>query len=377
VVSGSCLGRFVASADTWAFESTLPGIPASGDGDILDNLAQIFRLVCSMCPNAGMIGYLAYETGYDLLELPVPSFPENDVRMPASQFLFFDELSLRGTRAGESPRRFDQPRSYTRDDLERIVNDPRVHAHTDRTRYEDAVHRIKAHIRAGDIYQANLTQAFDVQIGRDGAEIYKVLRRMNPASFSTYLRFTPIRIGGESFPQLEILSCSPERFWRKQGQRLETRPIKGTIGRGSSRHEDKDRMRKLLTSAKDHAELLMITDLLRNDLGRCAEIGSVQTPILRRLRACASVWHLESVVTAQVRTDVGWQDVMRSLFPGGSITGAPKRRAVEILSGTPLVTAILLYRSERQSNRERSPASWAAAASSPTRMQRQNTRSHS
>jgi anthranilate/para-aminobenzoate synthase component I len=337
VATGECVGRFVAAGGKWRFESAFPGIASSGDGDLLDNLARVFRAVCSISPNAGMIGYLAYETGYNLLELPAPSFPDNDVRIPASQFLFFDALSLKTTRVDEIPLRFDQPRSYTSDDLERIASHPSVHPHTERKRYEDSIHRIKAHISAGDIYQANLTQAFDVQTGRDGAEIYRVLTRMNPAPFSAYLRFEAVRIADGSFPQLEVLSCSPERFWRKRGRQVETRPIKGTIGRGNSRKEDKDQLRKLLTSAKDRAELLMITDLLRNDLGRCAEIGTVQTPFLRRLRACASVWHLESVVTAKVPTEVGWQDVMRSLFPGGSITGAPKRRAVEILSGLETV----------------------------------------
>lgn len=333
VATGECVGRFVASGGVWRFESVLPGVAASGGGDLLKNLAQVFRVVCSIFPKAGMAGYLAYETGYELLELPLPSFADDDIRAPSCQFLFFDELTLQTTRSCRAPAQADAPRSYTRDDLERIVCDSRVRARIDRALYEKSLRRIKEHIRAGDIYQANLTQAFDVQTSRDGAAICESLKRMNPAPFAAYLRFDPVRIGNEAFPEIEILSCSPERFWRKRGRQIETRPIKGTIGRGRSRREDKDRLRQLLTSAKDQAELLMITDLLRNDLGRCAEIGTVKTRCLRRARACASVWHLESVITAHVAEDVGWQDVMRCLFPGGSITGAPKRRAVEILGG--------------------------------------------
>lgn len=284
-----------------------------------------------------MVGYLAYEAGYELLELPAPSFPDDILRVPTCQFLFFDELTFVSSRSKYAPRHTNTSRSYSPSDLARLISGPRVRAHSDRTRHEQSVGLIKQHIRAGDIYQANLTQAFDVQTSRGGRDIYESLKRMNPAPFSAYLRFDPVRIGSETFPEIEILSCSPERFWRKRGQQIETRPIKGTIGRGRTHTEDTECLRRLLTSAKDHAELLMITDLLRNDFGRCAEIGSVQTPFLRRARGYASVWHLESVVTARVPEGVGWQDVMRSVFPGGSITGAPKRRAVEILSGLETV----------------------------------------
>ena len=332
IVTGECLGRFAGHGDSWRFEPAAPGKEASGTGDILDNVARLLREIGSTHPKAGMVGYFTYEFGYRLLGLPEPTHQGTGFQVPTVQFLVFDSLSSRAARIGNTDYP-GQSRSYTRTDLERIAEQSGVYPNTNRAEYEEGVKRIKTHIREGDIYQANLTQAFDIRTDRDGFEIYQALRQINPAPFSAYLRFDPVRLAGLTFPQLEILSCSPERFWRKQGRRIETRPIKGTIGRGHSPVEDRLRIRSLLSSAKDRAELLMITDLLRNDIGRCAEVGSVRTRCLRRARACASVWHLESVVTGLVPSSAGWQDVMRNLLPGGSITGAPKRRAVEILSG--------------------------------------------
>jgi para-aminobenzoate synthetase component 1 len=130
---------------------------------------------------------------------------------------------------------------------------------------------------------------------------------------------------------MSIIASTPERFWRKKDRFLETRPIKGTIPRGDDLRSDRRNLRQLLVSPKDRAELLMITDLERNDLGKVAEAGSVRTRMLHRPRAARSVWHLESTVTATARDGVDWTEVMRATFPGGSITGAPKIRAVEIL----------------------------------------------
>jgi len=269
--------------------------------------------------------------------LPPPLFPSDSLPVTSCQFLFFDHISLSTSHAVPGQPLLERSRSYSNEHLGRIVGEPRVVACTERSRYLDSVRTIQDHIRAGDIYQANLTQAFDIQTRQGGMDIYEALKEINPAPFSAYLRFDPVTIGDESFPEIEILSCSPERFWRKRGRQVETRPIKGTIGRGRTPREDIERLRQLLTSEKDRAELLMITDLLRNDLGRCATIGTVKTECLRRARAYASVWHLESLISAEVPDDIGWQDVMRCLFPGGSITGAPKRRAVEILSGLETV----------------------------------------
>jgi para-aminobenzoate synthetase component 1 len=128
-----------------------------------------------------------------------------------------------------------------------------------------------------------------------------------------------------------VIAASPERFWQKRGRFVETRPIKGTAPRSTDPDKDRANLRALLKSAKNRAELLMITDLERNDLGKIAETGTVQTTALRRPRATRSVWHLESTVSALTSRSTDWTAIMRATFPGGSITGTPKRRAVEIL----------------------------------------------
>jgi anthranilate/para-aminobenzoate synthase component I len=338
VVSGTCIGRFAASRADWIFERGSPGIVERGRGDPLRNLVERHQKLLIEYPQAGLIGYIAYEYGYDLLDLPGFESSAEDIPIPLIQFLAFDRLDFRSLESDATCSHPVTPKRYSNSQLQRLVQHPAVMSRTSRDQYLRSVARIKDHIADGDIYQANLTQAFDVQTERDGLELYHHLANSNPASFSCYLRFAPVTVAAVDgsrveFPETEIISCTPERFWRKRGRTVETRPIKGTIARSEDHQEDRKRLRALLTSEKDRAELLMITDLLRNDIGRCADIGSVKTQALRRIRACASVWHMESTVTGTVAPEVGWDTVMRSLFPGGSITGAPKRRAVEVLRG--------------------------------------------
>lgn len=335
IVPGRCLGRFASAGDGWVFESNRDGTSEVGQGEPLSQLDRIVRTAARRHPQAGAIGYVAYEAGYAWVGLASPEENTDPFRVPQVQFLVFDSL-----RAAEPKRGLEsvKPRgkTYSRDRLLALVNSSDVHRTVGRERYLDAVRMIKRHIRAGDIYQANYTQAFDMSTAREGMEIYRDLAASNPAPFAAYLRFHPLRWDlrtGESlvFPEVEVISNSPERFWKKTGSLIETRPIKGTVARGDTSQADRGNRRQLLTSPKDRAELLMITDLERNDLGRFAEIGSVKVQALRRTRACSSIWHLESVVTAQAHSDVRWHHIMQCMFPGGSITGAPKRRAMEIL----------------------------------------------
>jgi para-aminobenzoate synthetase component 1 len=144
---------------------------------------------------------------------------------------------------------------------------------------------------------------------------------MNPAPYSAYCNFGDYR----------ILSSSPERMFLKEGNRITTGPIKGTIARGSNEEEDMVNTERLLRSEKDRAELLMIVDLARNDLGRIAEIGSVSVDSLFRPEIYSSVIHLVGDVSCRLAPKTGTTDVLRALMPGGSITGAPKRRAIEII----------------------------------------------
>jgi para-aminobenzoate synthetase component 1 len=194
-------------------------------------------------------------------------------------------------------------------------------------RYRDMVRRTIDYIAAGDIYQANMTQRFQAPLPRgfgreDRLALYDALRRRNPAPFAAYL----------DFGRTALLSSSPERFLKLAGGRIETRPIKGTRPRGETATEDTRLAEDLLSSEKDRAENLMIVDLLRNDLGRAARLGSVKVPVLYGLESYATVHHLVSVVTADLAEGCNAVDLMQAAFPGGSITGAPKIRAMEIIA---------------------------------------------
>jgi para-aminobenzoate synthetase component 1 len=191
------------------------------------------------------------------------------------------------------------------------------------------VRRTVDYIEAGDIYQANITQRFQASLpagfGREASSrlaLYDALRRRNPATFAAFIDL------GEA----AILSSSPERFLKVAQKRIETRPIKGTRPRGANAAEDAALARQLLASEKDRAENLMIVDLLRNDLGRVAKLGSVKVPVLFGLESYATVHHLVSVVTAELDEGRSAVDLLRAAFPGGSVTGAPKIRAMEIIA---------------------------------------------
>jgi len=188
--------------------------------------------------------------------------------------------------------------------------------------YLQKLDRIRDYIQAGDVYQVNYAQQFTATYRGDPMEAYLALHDASPSPCSVYLDT------GDS----RILSLSPERFLRVHNSgTVETRPIKGTRKRGATEAEDQKMMKELTTSAKDRAENLMIVDLLRNDLGKCCETGSVKAEPLFALETFTNVHHLVSTVTGQLSPELSPLDLLLSAFPGGSITGAPKLRAMEII----------------------------------------------
>lgn len=191
-------------------------------------------------------------------------------------------------------------------------------------RYAAMVERVRTYIRAGDIYQANVARRFEAKLPEefDPFGFYGVLRRVNPAPFAAYLDMT----------DRTIASASPELFLRLRGREVETRPIKGTARRADDPALDRQAAEALLASRKDRAENVMIVDLLRNDLSRVAEADSVEVPALCALESFAGVHHLVSEVRARLRMGESLGSLLRASFPGGSITGAPKIRACDIIS---------------------------------------------
>ena len=193
-----------------------------------------------------------------------------------------------------------------------------------RDSYEAAVARTVEYILAGDIFQANISQCFSAKIpdGFDALAFYKRLRTLNPATFSAFL----------DYGEVQIASSSPERLLSFDGKTVEARPIKGTRRRDPSPALDAALVAELASSRKDRAENVMIVDLLRNDLSRVCVLGSVRVPVLCGLESYASVHHLTSVVTGELKPEKSVGDLIAAIFPGGSITGAPKIRAMEVIA---------------------------------------------
>lgn len=187
--------------------------------------------------------------------------------------------------------------------------------------FKNAVKKVQNYIKQGDIYQANLTQRFSGKTSLSSYELYRDLRRISPAPFGAYL----------NFKGYNILSNSPERFIKCINNKIETRPIKGTRPRGRNKEEDLKLQEELRNSEKDRAELLMIVDLERNDIGRISKIGSVDVPELFVIEPYANVNHLVATVVGEIEDNKDCIDVIKATFPGGSITGAPKIRAMEII----------------------------------------------
>ena len=195
------------------------------------------------------------------------------------------------------------------------------HQGLDRQQFESGVQTIRDTIAAGDVLQVNLTRREDAPFDGDPWALYEDLVAAHPAPFAAYLEG----------PGFAVASCSPERFLHLQGDEVEARPIKGTVARGADAAEDEMRRQWLAASVKDRAENLMIVDLMRNDLGRVAVTGSVRVPHLFALEPYASVWQMVSTVRARLRADCGLAQLLRACWPPGSMTGAPKVKAMEMI----------------------------------------------
>lgn len=190
-----------------------------------------------------------------------------------------------------------------------------------RDSYIQKIQHAKELINAGEIYQINLSQEFRILGQISAYPLFESLVNLNPAPFSAYLRLS----------EFAVVSSSPERLLKKENGLLETRPIKGTAPRGKSEEEDRLNREQLINSPKEKAELLMITDLMRNDIGKVSLPGTVETSRLWHCEKYANVFHLLSIIRSQAKPHLHPIKILRSCFPGGSITGCPKLRAMEII----------------------------------------------
>lgn len=290
----------------------------------------------------GALGFFAYDLCHFIEKLPRRAV--DDLNLPGLVIGFYDGvviydhargrvyLAAAGFPAGTEQaagekiaelRRRIQAEAPCLQELDKPYagNNPELFSHFTREEYCRAVKRIREYIRQGDIYQVNMTQRFTTPINRHPLHIYERLREINPAPFAAYL----------DYGIMQIVSSSPERFLQIQEGLVETRPIKGTMPRGKNGCEDEENKQKLFESIKDRAENLMIVDLLRNDLGKVCRLGSVRVPELFAVETYPTVFHLVSTVTGKLAAGKDAVDCLVAAFPGGSITGAPKIRAMEII----------------------------------------------
>lgn len=292
----------------------------------------------------GAVGYLAYDMGRCLEKLP--RHAPDDLGLPECMMAFYDRGIVvdhleRETYIFSTGLPFKDPAAQLdhRDrrfrELRRKINKihgrrvPRIvgikgsglHSNFSREEYLVMVEKALDYIGCGEIYQVNLSQRFEARLESAPWALYRQLRLINPAPFASFL----------SFPEVKIVSSSPERFLKLDGLDLEMRPIKGTRPRGSTAEEDRALSRELLQSEKDRAELAMIVDLERNDLSRVCRVGTVKVPALAALEEYATVYHLVATVTGKLPEGKGIIEVLKGSFPGGSITGAPKIRSMEII----------------------------------------------
>jgi para-aminobenzoate synthetase component 1 len=292
----------------------------------------------------GAVGYFSYDLGRQIEKLPATA--KDDLGLPELWLAFYDHVLAidHQTHQGRVialplPGR-EQLAIEAGQDLARMVERemavppveaaaPRGNLESNFTRaaYREAVRQALDHIAAGHIYQVNLSQRFSAPMSSTAESLYRRLRASNPAPFAAFID------AGDGAGDFQIVSASPERFlhYDPLTRRIETRPIKGTRPRGQTAEDDERLKAELLANEKDAAELVMIVDLERNDLGRVSDYGSVCVPDLRRLEAYPTVWHTVATVEGRLRPNLTRADLLRAAFPGGSITGAPKIRAMHII----------------------------------------------
>jgi aminodeoxychorismate synthase component I len=295
--------------------------PGAGADELLATIDRLVRERRGRCDSAGtgvvlLLAHETFQSGGPVVVLEV----DRSVRFPdGGRPLLSVREAGEATGVGELLDRLTA--SPTTDKPARCHG--RVRTSLPREAYLRAVQRIRELIAAGEIYQANLCQRFSIDYTGDEFELYRAVVRSNPAPLSAFVQSS----------RCALVSNSPESFLRIDNtDRITTFPIKGTRPRGATPDEDAAARRELLDSAKDRAELLMIVDLERNDLGRVCRTGTVRAPQLAQLESFPTLHHLVACVEGRLRSDADLSAVLRAAFPGGSITGAPKIRAMQVLA---------------------------------------------
>ena len=313
-----------------------PSLVLRGGAEILPRLrAELATRATERVPGlpfvGGAIGYLGYEYGAGLDGVPpAPTQLSDDLPLPGIAFGFYDSAVVHDHTTGDTHLVAPNPSSLARLRTLVCATPPRpskfavgtLRANLPSAAYTAAIARIRDYIAAGDVYQVNFTHRFTAPFAGSAAALYARLRTLSPAPHAAFL----------DFEDFQLVSSTPERLLRVSGRTVETRPIKGTVARAADPVADAANRARLLASAKDHAELLMIVDLARNDLGRVCVPGSVRVAARHDLETYATVHHLVATVRGELAPGRDRFDALRALHPGGSITGAPKIRAMQIIA---------------------------------------------
>lgn len=276
-------------------------------------------------PNAvpfcgGAIGYFSYDLGKEIFTIRARANKNEPPLINLNfynDFLCFDNFKKKifTSLPGQIQKIWETPCFYSENTIDEFK--PQM----SKRDYNSAFKKIQKYIIEGDIYQVNLTHRLVANFHGNHADLFCKILETNPAPFAAYL----------DLGEIKILSASPERFLKLEGRKIYTCPVKGTRPRGQTPAEDLKMKNELIASEKEKAELNMITDLLRNDIGQVSEIGSVKVVKHRALQKCPTVWHTYSEIVGNLRKDLSAIDLLRACFPGGSITGCPKKRAMEII----------------------------------------------
>lgn len=308
-------------------EQQLPGPPLTTLGQIL----QRRSIDATPLFPGGYFGYFGYDLASWLedlprtarRDLPVPQLWLDWVDLSAVYDHATQTLTLASLRDGDDLERLARQIRYcaAQPPAESHFRAEDMHPELDQRHFAGLVERARDYITAGDIYQANLSVRFSGRCSGSSKELYRRLRRINPSPFACFLRS----------PGLEIISASPERLVSLHAGEAETRPIAGTRQRGRSSDEDETLKQELLAHPKERAEHIMLLDLERNDLGKVCRAGTVEVDELMVLEQYSHVTHIVSNVRGELRTEFGALDLVAATFPGGTITGVPKKRCMEII----------------------------------------------
>ncbi len=270
----------------------------------------------------GAIGYISYDALHEIEKIPRA---ENNYNMPILEMTFynryyvFDHWQKKAWKIDFTYEK--QSEIIVEEDALETFEVKNLQAECDREDYIRKVEKIRDYIFQGDVYEVNLSQQLKGDFSGNSYRLFQKLYEINPAPFSAYLNF-----GSE-----KIVCNSPEMFLQADDKLVQTRPIKGTIARSEDISIDKGNQKKLLNSEKDQAELFMIIDLLRNDIGKVCKYGSVVVEAEKRLEAYENVYHLVGIIKGELRDNADYVDLWKATFPGGSISGCPKVRCMEII----------------------------------------------